>query len=81
VNKLLFLQKNLNLLEQIVKQSAKEAAATAIKRTMTAQSSCTTSYDNQEQLITTTVTKKFKMNEDDIVFCESDQENDEVDCF
>jgi hypothetical protein len=81
VNKLLFLQKNLNLLEQIVKQSAKEAAATAIKRKMTAQSSCTTSYDNQEQLITTTVTKKFKMNEDDIVFCESDQENDEVDCF
>ncbi len=26
--------------------------------------------------------QKFKMNEeDDIVFCEDDQENDEVDCF
>ncbi len=63
MSKSLILQKNLNLLEQIRKQSANEAAA--IKRKMTVQTSCTISYDNQKSLIITTVTKKFKMNEDD----------------
>jgi len=69
-------------LKQIVKQPVNEAAATAMKRKMTLQPSCTSSCDNQEQLITTTVSKKFKMNEeDDIVFCEDGKGNNEVDFF
>ncbi|CAF3243261.1 unnamed protein product [Rotaria sp. Silwood2] len=81
INKLLFLQKNLNLLKQIAKQLVNEAAVTATKRKMVLQPSCTSSYDNQEELITTTSTKKLKLNEeDDIIFCEDDEEN-EVECF
>ncbi|CAF0927295.1 unnamed protein product [Rotaria sp. Silwood1] len=81
INKLLFLQKNLNLLKQIAKQPVNEAAVTATKRKMVLQPPCTNSYDNQEELITTTSTKKLKVNEeDDIIFCEDDEEN-EVEFF
>ncbi|CAF2573675.1 unnamed protein product [Rotaria sp. Silwood2] len=77
INKLLFLQKNLNLLKEIAKQPVNEAAVTVTKRKMVLQSSCTSLYDNQEELITITSTKKLKLNEkDDIIFCEDDEEND-----
>ncbi len=80
INKLLFLQKNLTVLNQIHKQPVNEAIATAVKRKTIIQSSCTTAHDHQEQLITTVATKKFKTNEeeeDDIFLCEDDKENDE----
>ena len=82
INKLLFLQKNLTVLKQILKQPVNEAIVTAMKRKTILQSSCTTTHDNQEQLINTIATKKFKTyEEDEIVFCEDDEENDEVVCF
>ncbi len=81
VNKLLFLQKNLNLLKQIDQQSTNEVSTAANKRKMTLHASCTTLYDNQESVVTATVTKKVKMNDDDILLCEDDQENNQIDYF
>ncbi len=49
---------------------------------MIEESSCTDSCTNQEQLLTTRVTKKFKIvEEDSILFCDDDKENDKIDLF
>ncbi|CAF3306848.1 unnamed protein product [Rotaria socialis] len=83
VNELLFLQKILNLLKQICKpQVVNETASTETKRKINFESSCSTSCDDQEQLATTTVKKKPKVNEENGILCsEDDKENDEIDCF
>ncbi len=55
---------------------------TEMKRKMIEESSCTDSCTNQEQLLTTRVTKKFKIvEEDSILFCDDDKENDKIDLF
>jgi hypothetical protein len=55
---------------------------TEMKRKMIEESSRTDSCSNQEQLLTTTVTKKFKIvEEDSILFCDDDKENDEIELF
>ncbi|CAF4450084.1 unnamed protein product [Rotaria socialis] len=83
VNELLFLQKILNLLKQICKpQVVNETASTETKRKINFESSCSASCDGQEQLATTTVKKKPKVNEENGILCsEDDKENDEIDCF
>ncbi len=55
---------------------------TEMKRKMIEELSRTDSCSNQEQLLTTTVTKKFKIVEEgSILFCDDDKENDEIDFF
>jgi hypothetical protein len=82
VNKLLFLKKNLKLWKKIGEPSVHKACVTEMKRKMIEESSRTHSCANQEQLLTTTVTKKFKIvEEDSILFCDDDKENYEIDLF
>ncbi len=53
-----------------------------MKRKMIEESSRTDPSDNQEQLLTTTSIKKFKLVEkDSILFCDGDKENDGTDLF
>jgi hypothetical protein len=53
-----------------------------MKRKMIEESSRTHLCANQEQLLTTTVTKKFKIvEEDSILFNDDDKENYEIDLF
>jgi hypothetical protein len=55
---------------------------TEMKRKMIEESSRTDSCSNEEQLLITTVTKKFKIvEEDSILFCDDDKENDEIELF
>ncbi len=78
VNKLLFLQKNLRLLKEIAEQSGKELSETQTKRKKTTPAP-SSSHDNHNQFTTTTIAKKFKLNEEnDGFFSNSDSENDDV---
>ncbi|CAF0735179.1 unnamed protein product [Rotaria sordida] len=81
INKLLFLQKNLTLLKSFDKKKSIEGNTDEVKRKMIEQPSSTISNVNEGQSITT-ITKKFKTNEDDITLSDDDyEENDEVDLF
>jgi len=85
INKLLFLQKNLVLLKSFDENQINEVHTIETKRRIGGQLSSTISCRNEEEPVTTT-TKKFKVDdEDDIVFCnddcEEDKENDETDFF
>ncbi len=78
VNKLLFLQKNLRLLKEIAEQSGKELSETQTKRNQTTPAP-SSSHDNHNQFTTTTIAKKFKLNEEnDGFFSNSDSEHDDV---
>jgi len=87
VNKLLFLQKNLLILKSFDKQAVNEVVDVQLKR-KTAEPSSSTSSQNEEQVMTV-VTKKIKrVEQDNIVVCDSDneesegnKENDEADFF
>jgi hypothetical protein len=88
VNKLLFLQKNLELLKSFDDKNIGEVGTNDKKSTVVAQLSATTSNQHREQSIITKTTKKFKMdmvNEIDLVcFDEDDEEekeNDDIDFF
>ena len=53
-----------------------------MKRKMIEDSSSTDPSADQEQLLTTTTIKKFKVvYEDSILFCDEDKENDTADLF
>ncbi|CAF0799476.1 unnamed protein product [Adineta steineri] len=86
VNKLLFLQKNLELLKSFDRNKLNEENIDEKKRKISQESSSIMSNQNDEQSIITTTSKKFKMgNEVDIVVCddddEEDKENNELDFF
>jgi hypothetical protein len=53
-----------------------------MKRKIIGESRRTESHDNQEHLLITTVTKKFKLiEEESILFSDYDKENDEIELF
>ncbi len=84
VNKLLFLQKKLLMLKSFHKTPENEVVDIQLKR-KTAEPSSSTSFQDQEQMMTV-VTKKIKLVEqDNIVICdddgEEDKENDSTDLF
>jgi hypothetical protein len=77
INKLLFLQKNLSMLKNWDKTSINEVVDAQRKR-KPAESSSSTSVQNQEQM-TTTVAKKIKLVEpvNIVIFDDSSEENKE----
>ncbi|CAF2512166.1 unnamed protein product [Rotaria sp. Silwood2] len=86
VNKLLFLQKNLQVLKKLDATTLNVALEVQVKRKTTEPSSSSISIQNQEQLMATAATKKFQMVEQDNIFIcdddiEEDKKKDEIDSF
>ena len=75
----------MTIFKKLDEANVNEGSGVEMKRKAKDQPSSTVSYGHQEQYVTTTVTQKLKLGEDDIAFCgddsEEDKENGETDLF
>ncbi len=76
------MQESLKLLKEVGEQSFNKSAISEMKRKIIGESRRTDSRDNQEHLLITTATKKFKLiEEESFLFSDYDKENDEIELF